>query len=79
LVRAIIWELDGLIKTHGIVGFRETWYNHDFPLAYFLKLKHYVTTQTAYDVTKYEDRGCALAKTDLEQDLLLLQQHPLRG
>jgi hypothetical protein len=71
-VGCIVKVLDVLIKTHGLVGFRECWCEHDFPLTSFLKLKNYYLTQTNYDVTEYEEKGCQLSKTNINLDIQLL-------
>lgn len=71
-VGSVVKELDLLIKTHGLVGFRECWYEHDFPLTSFLKLKNYYITQEKYEVNDYEEKGCSLIKTAFEKDAHLL-------
>jgi hypothetical protein len=72
LVETVVRSMDLLIKTHGIVGFRECWYAHDFPLSHFLKLKNFYITRTNFNVTRYEDKGCELLKTDINKDIELL-------
>lgn len=37
LLTEIIKEIDSLLTKHGIVGYRETWDAHDFPLSSYLK------------------------------------------
>ncbi len=71
-VEIVVKELDLLIKTHGLVGYRECWYEHDFPLTNFLKLKNYYLTHKGYEVTEYEEKGCELLKTNIEKDIQLL-------
>lgn len=71
-VETVVKSLDLLIKTHGIVGFKECWYEHDFPLSSFLKLKNFYITSTNFSVIEYEDKGCQLAKTDINKDIELL-------
>ncbi|WP_138751986.1 hypothetical protein [Paenibacillus sinopodophylli] len=71
-VGKVVKILDLLIKTHGIVGFKECWHEHDFPKSSYLKLKNFYITSTTYCVFEYEDKGCPLAKTDINKDIELL-------
>jgi hypothetical protein len=71
-VNVVVKELDILIKTHGIVGFKKCWDAHDFPLSSFLILKHFYMTKTNFDAMNYEEKGCQLIKTDINKDLELL-------
>lgn len=71
-LEVVIRELDLLIKTHGIVGYRECWYDYDFPLTPFLKLKQYLITQSNYEVIEYKENGWNGSKTILEKDIQLL-------
>jgi len=72
-LKAVIKEIDKLIKKYGIVGYRETWYEHDFPLSTFLKLKHYILNLNRYPIIMIESYlGDELEKTDLQNDIQLL-------
>ncbi|MDM5153582.1 hypothetical protein QUF88_06980 [Bacillus sp. DX1.1] len=71
-LRNVIKEIDLLIKKYGIVGYRKTWYEHDFPLSTFLKLKHYIVNSKRYTTQLVEVYGDGLEKTDLQNDLDLL-------
>lgn len=71
-IGAVVKSLDLLIKTHGIVGFRECWYEHDFPLSSFLKLKNFYLRNNKFNVVEYEEKGCQLTKTDFNNDIQLL-------
>ncbi|MCU6792109.1 hypothetical protein OB236_08215 [Paenibacillus sp. WQ 127069] len=72
LVYAVVQELDILIKTHGIIGFKKCWDTHDFPLTNFLILKNYILTNNNIDIIEYEEKGCQLHKTDINKDIELL-------
>lgn len=71
-LKTVIKEIDRLIKKYGIVGYRETWYEHDFPLSTFLKLKHYILNLNKYPIIMIDYLGDELAKTDLQNDIQLL-------
>jgi hypothetical protein len=68
----VVKEIDLLIKKYGIVGYRETWYEHDFPLSTFLKLKQYIVNSIKYPTQMVEVLGNELEKTDLQNDINLL-------
>nr|MBA5588808.1 hypothetical protein [Anaerobacillus isosaccharinicus] len=72
LLFIVIKDVDLLLKTHGIVGYRETWYEHDFPLSTFLKLKGYLLLKSKYSITSFEEMGWELQKSELKEDLNLL-------
>ncbi|MBP1995516.1 hypothetical protein [Paenibacillus eucommiae] len=71
-VNAVVKELEILIRTHGIIGYRKCWSNHDFPISSFLILKNFSLNNTHIEVTDYEHKGCQLVKTDLGDDIKLL-------
>lgn len=62
-VEIVVKSLDTLIKTHGIVGYKDCWYKHDFPLSSLLKLKNFCMTRKEFIVTEYIHKGCDLKKT----------------
>ena len=50
LLTEIIKEMDSLLTNHGIVGYRETWAAHDFPLSSYLKLKHFLNDKRQFEM-----------------------------
>ncbi|MBZ9626395.1 hypothetical protein G9F71_026695 [Clostridium sp. FP2] len=69
----VIKSLEQLLKKHGFVGYKNTWYLQDFPISSFLKLKYYLNYQTTYPTLKeLNDGAIKLEKSDLEQDVNLL-------
>ncbi|MBA9029458.1 hypothetical protein [Peribacillus huizhouensis] len=79
LITEITKEVDNLLTKHGIVGYRETWEMHDFPLSSYLKLKHFLNGDTQFQV-KYipgEQKGYGgYHKSDLNFELSLIIGKP---
>lgn len=71
---SVLKELDALIKKHGIIGYREAWYNADFPLTTFLKLKHYIIHKQKYPIQEVQGEFDPQARSNLKDDLELLLQ-----
>lgn len=49
-ITEILRETDSLLLYHGIVGYKESWINHEFPLSNYLKLKHYLGSNKQMEV-----------------------------
>ncbi|EPD53789.1 hypothetical protein HMPREF1210_00612 [Paenisporosarcina sp. HGH0030] len=73
-LRIVLIELDALIKRHGIIGYREQWYDFDFPLSTFLKLKHYTINKQKYPVKKVSGELDEETRSNLKYDSELLLQ-----
>lgn len=69
----VIESSEHLLKKHGFVGYKNTWYNQDFPISSFLKLKYYLNHQKKYPTFKeLNDVKIELEKSDLEQEVQLI-------
>ncbi|WP_139488753.1 hypothetical protein [Brevibacillus dissolubilis] len=74
-VEAVVTELDQLLKNHGLVGYRDTWYRQDFPLTAYLKLKHFWQTKEAFEVREVTEEGHKeVCKSSLAAELETLQK-----
>ena len=73
-IKTVIRELDALIKKHGLIGYREEWYDFDFPLTAFLKLKQSIIHKQAYPVREVQGELDIETRSDLSYDLELLLQ-----
>lgn len=71
---SVLKEIDALIKKHGIIGYREEWYDADFPLTTFLKLKHYIIYKQKYPIQEVQGEFDPQARSNLKDDLELLLQ-----
>lgn len=71
-LRIVLIELDALIKRHGIIGYREQWYDFDFPLSAFLKLKHYIINKQKYPIKEVIGEFDEETRSNLEYDFELL-------
>lgn len=71
---SVLKELDALIKKHGIIGYRGAWYNADFPLTTFLKLKHYIIHKQKYPIQEVQGEFDPQARSNLRDELELLLQ-----
>jgi hypothetical protein len=73
-LRIVLKEVDALIKRHGIIGYREDWNEHDFPLTTFLKLKHYIIHKQKYPIQEVQEEFDKETRSNLKYDLDLLLQ-----
>lgn len=46
----VVKEAEKLLKEYGIVGYKEMWVEHEFPLSAFLMLKFYLNTKTKFPI-----------------------------
>ncbi len=72
--KQLVTELENILGEHGIIGYKETWVEHDFPLVDFLWLKNYVLNSTAMElkILYGEDgnREVVSSNTSFEMSLL---------
>ncbi|WP_421381730.1 hypothetical protein ACOJQI_20885 [Bacillus salacetis] len=70
----VIKELEVLIKKHGIIGYKETWAQHEFPLSSFLRLKHYLKQEQDFEIAYVgkNKRDWDYYLTDINAELSLL-------
>lgn len=73
-IMIVLKEIDALIKRHGIIGYREEWYDFDFPLTTFLKLKHYIIHKQKYPIQEVQGEFDKETRSNLKYDLELLLQ-----
>jgi hypothetical protein len=72
-IKCVLDEMDSILRTHGLVGYRETWYEHDFPVSAYLKLKNYLITGNKYKLEHIERYpGNEYSKSELKEELALL-------
>jgi len=71
----VIKQVDYLLKKHGLVGYKETWYNYEFPISSFLKLKHYIKTKKKYSIEGFEVMGSEVEKSIFKDDVNLLLEN----
>ncbi|RSD28650.1 hypothetical protein [Mesobacillus subterraneus] len=62
----VVKELDRVIKQRGILGYRQEWQTHTFPLDGFLALKHACLYNKPFEITKKQNG------TSLKDELNLL-------
>ncbi|GGE61302.1 hypothetical protein [Priestia taiwanensis] len=67
-VLCVVKELDRLIKRRGLLGYRQAWQTHTFPLDAFLALKHACLYNRPFELTKNH------SGTSLEEELVLLMK-----
>ena len=75
LLTEIIKEMDSLLTKHGIVGYRETWAAHNFPLSSYLKLKRFLNVNRQFEMEYIlgEQKGYGgYYKSDLNFELSLI-------
>lgn len=71
--KCITGELSSILKKYGLVGYRETWYEHDFPISAYLKVKNFLVTGQNFQVEHIERYpNNEYSKSELERELMLL-------
>lgn len=68
----VLIEIDALIKRNGLIGYREKWYDFDFPLTTFLKLKNYIVQKQKYPIQEVQGKFDTELNSNLKYDLELL-------
>lgn len=68
----VLIEIDALIKRNGFIGYREKWYDFDFPLTTFLKLNKYIVEKQNYPIQEVQGTFDTEIKSNLNYDLELL-------
>ena len=72
-IQCIVDEMDSILKEYGLVGYRKTWYSHDFPISTYLKLKNYLMDGRGFQVEHIERYpGNEYSKSELQKELALL-------
>jgi hypothetical protein len=70
----VLREAGLILKEYGIVGYKENWIEHEFPLSTFLQLKHYLDTKTQYPINTNNVDDYKLYTSDLYKDLDYLKK-----
>ncbi len=70
----VIEAAEKLLIKHGLVGYKSTWYNHDFPIASFIRLKHYLLTQEKFMVNEVNEGYKAYSKSNILAELKFLHE-----
>lgn len=75
-ISAIIKELDNILDNYGVLGFKQTWGTHEFPISGYLKLKSFLLGNIASltaDPNKANRRGIYKSNFKNELDILKLR------
>jgi hypothetical protein len=74
-VEVVVKALDKIIKKCGIVGYRETWSDEEFPLSGYLKLKSYLISKKSILCNEViEDGYREYYKSNLKNEIDLIMQ-----
>ncbi|TFB12916.1 hypothetical protein E3U55_16935 [Filobacillus milosensis] len=71
----VIERLDFLLKKHGLIGYRDTWYEHDFPISSYLKLKQYLISKSSFHTETFVELGYEMEKSDINEEMKLLMKY----
>ena len=50
MTKKLVEEMEKILLEHGIIGYKETWVEHDFPLVDFLWLKHFLLNSSPVEL-----------------------------
>ncbi|WP_051529986.1 hypothetical protein [Anoxybacteroides tepidamans] len=73
-LKEVMREAESIFKEYGIVGYKENWIEHEFPLSTFLQLKYYLDTKTKYPINRNDLEDNKLYKSDLSKDMDYLKK-----
>ncbi|MEH7501586.1 hypothetical protein V7152_05995 [Neobacillus drentensis] len=65
----VMSEAARILNEYGIVGYKEMWYEHEFPLSSFLKLKYYIKNNSKFPLENRKAGHTEIYKSDLETEL----------
>ncbi|MEH6943784.1 hypothetical protein V7014_18465 [Bacillus sp. JJ722] len=65
----VLNEVERILKEYGIIGYKNMWIEHDFPLSTFLQLKYYLENRTEFPITKRTFGHSEEIKSDIEMEL----------
>ena len=69
----VLQVLDKLIKKHGIIGYKNTWINYEFPFSSYIKIKKYFTNDKILSVELVEEQGrTEFYKSNLSEELAFI-------
>lgn len=72
-IEEVVKATDQLLKTHGIIGYKNTWYAGEFPISTFLTLKYYLQHRSRYPIEKYcNDWDQSMKKSDINKEFELI-------
>ncbi|MCM3597222.1 hypothetical protein M4D55_15715 [Metabacillus idriensis] len=70
----VIGEAEKILREYGIVGYKNMWIEHDFPLSTFLQLKFYLEHRSEFPITKNTISDSEIIKSDIEMELNYLNR-----
>lgn len=72
--KEILRAMEEILRTHGLVGYKETWCNSDFPISSYLRLKEYLKECDLIERKyKYADNCIEMICTDLTKELDIIR------
>lgn len=72
LLTEVIRSMDDILRKYGIIQYKETWGQHDFPLARYLILCRFLSTASLYQITK--EQQAELKVSSLHEELQRLNK-----
>lgn len=76
-IREIVKEAEQLLLTHGIVGYQDSWVEHEFPLSSYLQLRYFLETKDKFDIQSVpedENGNRGYSKSNIKSELQYLTQ-----
>jgi hypothetical protein len=70
----VMSEATRILNEYGIVGYKEMWYEHEFPLSSFLILKYYIKNHSKFPLENKKAGHKEVYNSDLEMELSFLRQ-----
>jgi hypothetical protein len=70
----VMYVVEKILKEYGIVGYKEMWIEHEFPLSAYLKLKCYLDTKTKFPLEHKKVGYTDTYKSNLRMELEYLSK-----
>ncbi|GBG10998.1 hypothetical protein PAT3040_05775 [Paenibacillus agaridevorans] len=73
-IKEVIFSLEGILKQHGIVGYRKQWYAGDFPISSYLQLRNYLLHKSNFTINiKNQDEWNECIESNLSNELEIIK------
>jgi hypothetical protein len=69
----VVKALDLLLEKHGFVGYKEMWFEHEFPIGAYLTLKYYLDNKSNFPIQEKIQDGEKYRKSLIKKELMILK------
>ncbi|MCY6369369.1 hypothetical protein [Clostridium ganghwense] len=70
----VVKALDLLLEKHGFIGYKEMWYEYEFPIGAYLNLKYYLDNKSSFPMQEKIQDGEKYRKSLIKEELMILKK-----